>query len=232
MRTALILLFALALGDSGLAGAAAQDLAGPGVRLHQRTSEASGRSTTSSAFFSVYSSPWFAAIYLLLFVSLVGCIIPRVGVYARALRARPPKTPRNLVRLPAYALPRSPIVIMTFSTVPRRLRQRHYRVDVHEDSAERGYLREAGNLVFHVSLIFVLIGVAIGALFGFRGTSVVIVGQGFSNNLTQYDDFSAGARFTDADLVPFSVILKNFDVKFETGPVQRGAARLFRATSR
>jgi cytochrome c biogenesis protein len=75
----------------------------------------------------------------------------------------------------------------------------------------------------------VLIGVAIGVLFGFRGTSVVIVGQGFSNNLTQYDDFSAGARFSDADLVPFSVTLKNFDVKFETGPVQRGAARLFRA---
>ena len=111
------------------------------------------------------------------------------------------------------------------------LRSRRYRVDVHDDSvaAERGYLREAGNLVFHISLLFVLLGVAIGVLFGFRGTSVVIVGQGFSNNLTQYDDFSAGARFTDADLVPFSVIVKDFDVKFETGPVQRGAARLFRA---
>ena len=83
--------------------------------------------------------------------------------------------------------------------------------------------------MFHISLVFVLIGVAIGVLFGFRGTSVVIVGQGFSNNLTQYDDFSAGARFTEADLVPFSVTVKNFDVKFETGPVQRGAARLFRA---
>ncbi|MGZ8723748.1 MAG: cytochrome c biogenesis protein ResB, partial [Aeromicrobium sp.] len=41
--------------------------------------------------FSVYTSPWFSAIYLLLLVSLVGCIIPRTGVYARALRARPPK---------------------------------------------------------------------------------------------------------------------------------------------
>ena len=61
-------------------------------------------------------------------------------------------------------------------------------------AAERGYLREAGNLVFHVSLLFLLLGVAIGGLFGFRGTSVVIVGQGFANNLTQYDDFTAGAR--------------------------------------
>ena len=83
--------------------------------------------------------------------------------------------------------------------------------------------------MFHISLVFVLVGVAIGTLFGFRGTSVVIVGQGFSNNLTQYDDFSAGGRFTEADLVPFSVIVNDFDVKFETGPVQRGAARLFRA---
>ena len=62
-------------------------------------------------------------------------------------------------------------------------------------AAERGYLREAGNLVFHVSLLFLLLGVGIGILFGFRGTSVVIVGQGFANNLTQYDDFTSGARF-------------------------------------
>ena len=233
MRTALVLLFALALA------------AVPGSLLPQRTISpvrvadfitnirGSGRSTTGSGCSSVYTSPWFSAIYLLLFVSLVGCIIPRIGVYARALRARPPRTPRNLARLPAYATLRELADSdMTCSTGPRTaLRQRHYRVDVHEDSvaAERGYLREAGNLVFHVSLLFLLLGVALGVLFGFRGTSVVIVGQGFANNLTQYDDFSAGARFTDADLVPFSVTVKHFDVKFETGPVQRGAARLFRA---
>ena len=76
------------------------------------------------------------------------------------------------------------------------LRAQRYRVDRHGSSvaAERGYLREAGNLVFHISLLFVLLGAAIGGLWGFRGTSVVIVGQGFANNLTQYDDFSAGGR--------------------------------------
>ena len=104
MRTALILLFALALAAiPGSLVPQRTDVAGPGERLHQRTSQARARSTTGSACSSVYSSPWFSAIYLLLFVSLVGCIIPRIGVYARALRARPPKTPRNLVRLPAYA---------------------------------------------------------------------------------------------------------------------------------
>ena len=64
-------------------------------------------------------------------------------------------------------------------------------------AAERGYLREAGNLVFHISLLFLLLGVGIGTLYGFRGTSVVIVGQGFANNLTQYDDFDSGGRFAE-----------------------------------
>ena len=65
--------------------------------------------------FGVYSSPWFSAIYLLLFVSLVGCIIPRVGVYAKALRARPPKTPRNLAGCPRTPRRRSTIATKSLS---------------------------------------------------------------------------------------------------------------------
>ena len=232
MRTALILLFALAL--AAIPGSLIPQRRISPIRVSDFLNEhpTLGPIYDKIGMFSVYSSPWFSAIYLLLFVSLIGCIIPRLGVYARALHARPPKTPRNLVRLPAYAkadLSDGDQNVLDRAAVA--LRRRHYRVDVHSESiaAERGYLREAGNLVFHSSLVFVLIGVAIGALFGFRGTSVVIVGQGFSNNLTQYDDFSAGGRFSEADLAPFSVTVKNFDVKFETGPVQRGAARLFRA---
>jgi cytochrome c biogenesis protein len=232
MRTALILLFALAL--AAIPGSLVPQRTVSPVRVGDFINEhpTLGPIYDKLGLFEVYSSPWFSAIYLLLFVSLVGCIVPRIGVYAKALRARPPKTPRNLVRLPAYAaadLANSDHDVLDRAAAA--LRRRHYRVDVNGDNvaAERGYLREAGNLVFHTSLVFVLVGVAIGALFGFRGTSVVIVGQGFSNNLTQYDDFSGGARFTEADLAPFSVTVKDFDVKFETGPVQRGAARLFRA---
>jgi cytochrome c biogenesis protein len=232
MRTALILLFGLAL--AAIPGSLVPQRAVSPVRVGDFIDEhpTLGPIYDKLGLFEVYSSPWFSAIYLLLFVSLVGCIVPRIGVYAKALRARPPRTPRNLVRLPAYAaadLANSDHDVLDRAAAA--LRSRHYRVDVNGDSvaAERGYLREAGNLVFHTSLVFVLVGVAIGALFGFRGTSVVIVGQGFSNNLTQYDDFSAGGRFTEADLLPFSVTVKDFDVKFETGPVQRGAARLFRA---
>ncbi len=234
MRTALVLLFALALA------------AIPGSLLPQRTVSPVrvdgfitehpnlGAIYDRVGLFAVYTSPWFSAVYLLLFVSLVGCIIPRVGVYARAFRARPPQTPRNLSRLPAYATadladPADPERVLDRAS--ERLRARRYRVTRYGTSvaAERGYLREAGNLVFHVSLLFLLLGVGLGTLFGFRGSSVVIVGQGFSNNLTQYDDFSSGARFADADLVPFSLTVDRFDVKFETGDVQRGAARQFRA---
>src|SRR5215212_484090 len=232
MRTALILLFALAL--AAIPGSLVPQRRISPVRVTDFIDEHPrlGPIYDTLGLFDVYNSPWFSAIYLLLFVSLVGCIVPRIGVYARALRARPPKTPRNLVRLPAYA--QADISVDDHDILDRAavaLRGRHYRVDVHSDSvaAERGYLREAGNLVFHISLVFVLIGVAIGVLFGFRGTSVVIAGQGFSNNLTQYDDFTAGARFSAADLAPFSVAVKDFEVRFETGPVQRGAARRFRA---
>jgi cytochrome c biogenesis protein len=110
------------------------------------------------------------------------------------------------------------------------LRRQRYRVLVRANTvaAERGYLREAGNLLFHVSLLGLLLGVSIGALFAFRGSAVVTVGQGFSNNLTQYDDFTAGAWFRPDTLTPFSLTVASFDARFETGPVQRGAARLFR----
>jgi cytochrome c biogenesis protein len=232
MRTALILLFALAL--AAIPGSLVPQRRVSPVRVTEFINDhpTLGPIYDTIGLFGVYTSPWFSSIYLLLFVSLVGCIIPRIGVYARALRARPPKTPRNLSRLPAHAM--AEIADQDDGVLDRAgaaLRRRRYRVDVNGDSvaAERGYLREAGNLVFHISLVFVLVGVAIGVLFGFRGTSVVVVGQGFSNNLTQYDDFSAGAQFGAADLAPFSVTVKDFDVRFETGPVQRGAARLFRA---
>ena len=230
MRTALVLLFALAL--AAIPGSLIPQKKVSPVRVSDFVAAhpTLGPIYERVGLFDVYSSPWFSAIYLLLFVSLIGCIIPRVGVYGRALRHRPPKIPRNLHRLPAYArVPAAGPDVLERAAAS--LKRQHYRVDVSDGTvaAERGYLREAGNLVFHISLLFVLLGVAIGGLYGFRGTSVVIAGQGFSNNQTQYDDLTAGAWFTDADFEPFNVTVKDFQVKFETGPVQRGAARLFRA---
>ncbi len=231
MRTALVLLFGLAL--AAVPGSLLPQRSVAPVRVDDYLTQHPrlGPLLDRVGAFEVYTSPWFSAVYLLLFVSLVGCIIPRIGVYARALRAQPPRTPRNLARLPAYATAGSPAGDGVLPRAADLLRQRRYRVVARENSvaAERGYLREAGNLVFHVSLLLLLLGVALGILYGFRGTSVVIVGQGFANNLTQYDDFTSGARFAERDLVPFGLTVRRFDVKFETGAVQTGAARQFRA---
>lgn len=235
MRTALFLLLLLAIA------------AVPGSLYPQRGVDARAVETyfldhpTSAptldklGFFSVYTSPWFSAIYLLLMVSLIGCILPRSFVYLRALRARPPKAPRNFSRLPASASFETSSSTDEVVAAARQALGRA-RVDVvdrdgvRELSAEKGYLREAGNLIFHISVVVVLVGVAVGTLFGYRGSVIVVEGDSFSNSLTQYDDFSSGSLFTPSDLPPFSFALDKVTARFQPlGSQQAGAPREFRA---
>ena len=96
-------------------------------------------------------------------------------------------------------------------------------------AAEKGYLREAGNLLFHISLVVVLVGLAWTNLWGFRGSVVVVEGRGFANAITQYDDFTQGSLLDTDALEAFSVKVESFAAEFETGAVQRGAARRFDA---
>ena len=231
MRTALALLFVLALG--AIPGSLLPQRPVSPVRVREFITDNPqlGPVYDALGLFNVYASPWFAAIYLLLFVSLVGCIIPRIGVYLRGLRAEPPRTPRNLGRMPEHLWFVTGAPGGLLDRAEDVLRKRRFRVRRLNDSisAERGYLRELGNLVFHVSLVVLLCGVAWGTLFGYKGTVAVVEGQSFSNTLTQFDDFSSGGAFRADQLVPFTVKLNSFVAKFETGPVQRGAARVFRA---
>ena len=232
MRTALILL--LVLGIAAI----------PGSLLPQRPTSAIGVSDYLAAnpvwapwldrlgFFDVFGSVWFAAIYLLLFISLIGCILPRTAGYVRALRDLPSAPPGSLARLPGHTVgTASGTPVAVLDAAEAHLRARRYRVrrEVDSVSAERGYLRETGNLVFHICLVLTLIGLAWGSLFSFKGTSIVVEGQAFSNTLTQYDDFGAGAAFAPSQLSPFTVRLDDFQVTFETGPEQQGAARDFTA---
>ncbi|HEU4811294.1 MAG TPA: cytochrome c biogenesis protein ResB [Nocardioides sp.] len=182
--------------------------------------------------FSVYDSAWFSAIYILLMVSLVGCIVPRTFVYWRALRAAPPDAPRNLTRLPDHATyetdePADAVVARAHEV----LKARRYRVVSTDDavSAERGHLREAGNLLFHLSVLVVLVGFALGGLFGYKGGVILVVGNGFSNNLTQYDDFVPGSLFKASDMEPFSFDVDSFDVEWLTSGPRKGMARSFNA---
>jgi cytochrome c biogenesis protein len=194
--------------------------------------------------FDVYSTPWFSAIYLLLMISLVGCIIPRVGVHWRALRTRPPAPPSRLTRLPAHredVLENPPQVVL--DAVARALRRRRFRVERVDDvrapagtsvgtavAAERGYLKETGNLLFHLALVVVLVSVATGSLFGYRGSVLVVEGEGFANSPIQYDGLTAGARFDAGDLPPFALTVDEFVMEFETDGPTMGSPSRFEAS--
>jgi cytochrome c biogenesis protein len=230
MRTALILLFLLALGavpGSVIPQEAVDSLRAARWKVQHQTL---APIYSKLGLFSVYDSPWFSAIYLLLMISLVGCILPRTAVYARAMRARPPKQPKNLSRLPehrAFSTDAAPEVVLDRA----RAALRGYRKDSTEESisAEKGYLREAGNLLFHVSVLVVLVGFAYGSLFGFKGGVIVVNGDGFANTLSQYDDFNPGGLFGPEDLKPFYFKLANFDVTFITRGRAAGMAHKFSA---
>lgn len=51
-----------------------------------------------------------------------------------------------------------------------------------EISAEKGFLRETGNLLFHLSLLALLLGLAGGKLWGYEGNILVTEGGGFCNS--------------------------------------------------
>ncbi|MFS3129771.1 cytochrome c biogenesis protein ResB [Nocardioides sp. Bht2] len=232
MRTALILLLLLALA------------AVPGSVIPQSDVDAMRANNWKAdhpdltpiyeklGLFSVYDSVWFSAIYLLLMVSLVGCILPRLRVYWRGFRAAPPKAPRNLTRLPENAsYTTDEPVEEVLARAEQVLRKRRFRVIADGDaiSAERGYLREAGNLVFHASLLVVLAGVAMGSLMGYQGGVIVGKGASFSNNLTQYDDFKAGRMVGVDNLDPFTFTVDDFEVEWIDDPTnpRYGMARKF-----
>lgn len=181
--------------------------------------------------FDVYSSVWFSAIYLLLFISLIGCVVPRARAHFRAVRSTPPRTPKRLSRLPVYGTLEVPAhrvraAGLTPSSAAEEaaalLKKRGYRVDVRDAGtdrpsvgAERGLAKEFGNLVFHTSLIGVLVSVAVGGLFGYNGQKVIVEGDSFVNTLIGYDSFNPGSNFSDDRLDPFSIRLDSFDVRFD-----------------
>ncbi len=235
MRTALILLFLLALGAVPGSVVPQESVDALAAARWRDQHETLAPVYEKLGLFSVYDSPWFSAIYLLLMISLVGCILPRTKVYFTGMRARPPRTPRNLARLSEYR---------TFTTdaepdavlAKARAALSGYRVDTVEPvdgygsvAAERGYLREAGNLLFHVSVLIVLVGFAVGSLFGYRGGVIVVTGGKFANVVSQYDEFNPGTLFDARDLTPFSFGVTDFDVTFATQGREAGMASDFSA---
>lgn len=234
MRVALILLFLLAVVS--IPGSILPQRGTNPLLVDEWIADAPtwGPILDSLGFFDVYAAPWFAAIYISLFLSLIGCVLPRVGKHWRELRTPPPATPRYLDRFEGTTTWADNRDESTLSDQARRalkgwrIRESATPTGV-ELSAERGYSKETGNLVFHIALIGILIGVAVGGLFGWRGNVIVREGSGFSNTLTQYDAWGGSRLSQNVDLAPFSFTLTDFRVEFERGEAQSGAPRLFEA---
>ncbi|MFD8327424.1 cytochrome c biogenesis protein ResB [Streptomyces lydicus] len=235
MRVALLLLFLLSIG--AIPGSLIPQTSIDPVKVDQfKTDHPSlGGIYDKLGMFHVYSSVWFSAIYLLLFISLIGCIVPRTWQFVGQLRGRPPAAPRRLTRLPAYTTWRTDAAPDdVLDAAGRLLKKRRFRA--HRSgtavAAEKGYLREVGNLVFHVALIVMLVAFAVGSLWKSEGGKLITEGDGFANSLTQYDDFKSGAFFDTDTMEPFGFTLDKFVATYErTGP-QKGTPRIFRADVR
>lgn len=223
MRTAIVLLVMLAIA------------AIPGSLVPQHSSDPNGVAQLKDAdpnlynfynslqLFDTFTSVWFSSIYLLLFVSLIGCIIPRAMHHWRMLRAEPTEPPRAWTRLPfrkSVAFNGSTDEALT--AAEKILRGARYRVlrDGNSIRAEFGYLRETGNLTFHIALIGILATVGIAGGFSWYGQRAIIQGQSFTNQLSSYDTFNPGRWFDESQLAPYALSLSSFTPKYVKDPVK------------
>ena len=230
MRTALVLLFLLALGS--VPGSVLPQEGADPAEVQQYFTSHPGLAPWLNhlGLFNVFASPWFAAIYLLLFTSLVGCVVPRTFRLAGSARTPPPRAPRNLSRLPHSAsFPSSLAPASAVEAAATMLGGQRFRLrrpasgdSSHWVSAEKGYLREAGNLLFHLALLGVLVSIALGGLFGYKADKLLVEGQGFSDTLPALDEFHPGRLVSESDLAPFALTLNHFSASYLTSGESRG----------
>ncbi|GII53625.1 cytochrome c biosynthesis protein [Planotetraspora thailandica] len=213
MRTALILLFLFALGSVPGSIFPQRGVDPDKVAQYFQNSPTEAEWLDRFKLFDVFTSPWYAAIYLLLFISLAGCVLPRAFTHVKEIRRKPPAAPRNLTRLPYGEAFEGDL---TVEEAAARLRRKRFRVVTGPDwvAAEKGYLRETGNLFFHLALLGLLFAVGAGGLYGYRGNVLVVEGDGFANTVAAYDRFMPGQRVTAESLAPFSFTLKDFHATY------------------
>jgi cytochrome c biogenesis protein len=212
MRTALILL--LLLGLASIPGSVfPQRTQSPlKVREYFENNPSGAKLMDKFFLFDVYGSPWFSAIYILLFISLIGCVVPRSWHYFREIFKAPSQAPSSLSTMEIFHL-----VDGKLDDAHKWLKSNRFRITRHGKSisAEKGYLRETGNLVFHLSLIVVLLGIAGSSVFGMRGEAIINVGERFINTPTSYDNLAPGRFFSVGNLPPFTIKANNFDATYD-----------------
>lgn len=209
MRTALLLLFLLAVAAVPGSLLPQRPLNPSKVSAYIKAHGAWGTFLNRLDMFDVFGSVWFAAIYLLLSISLVGCLVPRIRVHARALARKPLPAPRHLSRLPEsgeFDVAQDPAA---YADAARRTLGRRWRVERREEaggvvtlSAEKGYSRETGNLIFHISLLAALILIAVGRLFMYQGSVIVVQGNGFCSAPGNFDSWQPGRLASEGRVEP------------------------------
>jgi cytochrome c biogenesis protein len=235
MRTALILLFLLAAGS--IPGSLLPQVGTNPAAVSQYYSSHPllARIFGDLSLFDVFGAPWFAAIYILLFTSLVGCVLPRTLHLVGSARQPPPRAPGNLSRLPfavSYATALAPEAAL--ETAGKALSARRFRLRTGPGwvSAEKGYLREVGNLLFHIALLGLLVSIGLGGLFGYKADRLLVTGTSFANTVTALDEFHPGRLVGPTDLQPFTVALDHFSASYVTSGPLTGQPSSFVASVR
>jgi cytochrome c biogenesis protein len=236
MRIALVLLFLLALGSVPGSMLPQQGTDPAGVQQYYTAHPALAPLLNHLGLFNVFAAPWFAAIYLLLFASLVGCVVPRTFRLIGSARTLPPRAPRHLTRLPRSAeypaalAPAQAVEVAATVLAGHGFRlRRPPAADEAWLSAEKGYLREVGNLLFHLALLGVLVSVALGGLFGYKADRLLVQGTTFADTQSALDEWYPGRLVTAADLGPFTITLNRFGASYITSGTQRGQPASFDA---
>ena len=241
MRTALVLLFLLALASIPGSVLPQQGIDPAAVSEYYARHPALAPFLARLSAFNVFGAPWFAAIYLLLFASLAGCVLPRAYRFARSARQPPPAAPRHVSRLPnavrfeTAAPPERALSAATGVIAARRFRLRAGDgpgASAGWVSAEKGYLHEIGNLLFHIALLGLLFSVALGGLLGYKANRLLVEGDIYANTPTSMDVFRPGRLVSASDPAPFSVTLERFTARYVTSGPQHGQPLDFNAAIR
>lgn len=222
MRTAIILLLLVAAAAS-VGSIFPQRPIDPRVVLEWKArNPGSARFAEFLGLFDVYGAWWFMTLYGLLLVSLVGCLVPRYRAFLRVMRARP----RTTVALETQQRYTSGTVALEPAIVSEAaegiLRARRYRIARDGDTlaAEKGRWREGGSLVFHSSILVLLVGVALGKLFGFTAQTAVIEGERFTDTHVDYDAITEGKLFNERHL-GFTIAVDDFEADWHANGIPK-----------
>lgn len=217
MRVALYLL--LILGLAAIPGSVLpqRPVSPREVGLYLQEHPAAGAVLDRLGLFDVYGSVWFSAVYLLLVVSLIGCIIPRTPKHIRDWRhapTNPPKSSDSALELVGVELA-SVAAALRGGRVSRGDGYVLWRV---------GLLKETSNLVFHAALLAALLAVGVGSSLGYRGQVLVREDKTFTNQVGEYDTLKVG-RFAGNDALPeFSLTLDDLAVTYNASGPSVGTA--------